>query len=345
MSKKRNEKKAQRTIAKKATYRVLARQPLSVEVEPDASANALSIQGVACSIAIRPAYSDAALQREFGGSLLTIEFDDEHDADLLIAARNGFELIEDFLSAIAVVKGVTFHPCVLIQVARLDREKGQRNCEFLQFLELPANHWSEPLSKKTIWAAQKLLAHWDGLEIGKRLRRAARQYREAIGDFDDATAFQEAYIGLEAMEPPLAKMAGLQAGTEEVKGICGHCGVEFTRKKTSLVGVRAFVLGNLNPANADEQRKVDWRQINQLRNDLMHGLVDGVALGKRAHDGLIASMHYLHSGICFCSHAPDLAMENYRLARGGSWYVLGGIYTTNSWSALTHWSEVQGNRI
>jgi hypothetical protein len=52
------------------------------------------------------------------------------------------------------------------------------------------------------------------------LRRAARLYRDAIGNFDDTSAFQEAYIGLEAMEPPLAKMVGLNPGTEEIQGEC-----------------------------------------------------------------------------------------------------------------------------
>lgn len=336
MSKKQSKSKDQTKVFGNVTYRVLVKQALSLTVASDAAVNELSIQGVACRIAIRPAHNNSAKQREIGGSILAIEFEDEHDADLLIAARRGFELVEDFLSATAVVMGSTFRPSVLVQVARLGNKK-VRNCEFIQFIELPANHWLEPLTRDTISTVKYLLAHWDGLENGKRLRRAARQYRDALGNFDDIAAFQEAYIGLEAMEPPLARMAGLLPGTEEVKGNCGNCGVEFTRKKTSLVGVRALILGDGGAAHVDEQRKADWKLIKTLRTDLMHSLVDGVAIGRRACDSLVASMHYLHSSICVCSHASKLANTKYSLARGG-FYIVVGVYTAASWPELAQWS-------
>lgn len=338
MGKKSEKQKASR-IAKKATYRILARQPLSVEISADLLIERLSIQGVACSITIRPEHTEPARQRELGGSILAVEFEGEQDVDLMVAARYGYELIEDFLSAITVVSGLTFRPSIILQVARLGSAK-KSNCEFLQFLDLHANHWHEPISGQMIGATRHLLAHWDGLESGKRLRRAARRYRDAAGTFDDVAAFQEAYIGLEAMEPPLAKMAGLTPGTEEIKGACEHCGGQFTRKRTSLVGVRAFVLGDLNADNADEKRNADWKLVNKLRNDLMHGLVDEAALKQRPHDALIASMHYLHNAISICSHAPQLASEKYRLARGGIRYVLVGSYTVSSWPELTQWTEV-----
>lgn len=338
MGKKPEKQKAPR-IAKKATYRVLARQPLSVEIGPDSLIEPLSIQGVACRISIRPAHTEQARQHELGGSLLAVEFEGEQDADLMDVVRDGYELIEDFLSAIAVVSDVTFRPSIIRQVARLGNAKNS-NCEFLQFLELPANHWHQPISGQMIGMARHLLAHWDGLENGKRLRRAARRYRDATGTFDDVAAFQEAYIGLEAMEPPLATMAGLTPGTEEIKGACEHCGEQFTRKRTSLVGVRAFVLDDIDANNADEQRKADWKLVNKLRNDLMHGLVDEVALKRRPHDALIASMHHLHNAISICSHAPQLACEKYQLARGGPQFVLAGSYTVSSWPELTQWTEV-----
>jgi hypothetical protein len=122
----------------KATYRILAMQPLSLNIGPGSCIEGLSIQGVACRIAIRPAHSEEASQRELGGSLLMVEFEGEHDTDLLVVARDGFELIEDFLSAVTLVSGTTFSPSLLVQVVRLSSGK-KNNCEFLLFPKLPAN--------------------------------------------------------------------------------------------------------------------------------------------------------------------------------------------------------------
>ncbi|WP_027053055.1 hypothetical protein [Mesorhizobium erdmanii] len=335
MSKKTKTPKRTKT-AKKATYRVLARQPLSIDVA--AKQIDLSIQGVPSSIAIRPAHSAPARQKEVGGSILAIEFEGEHDTDLMAAARDGFELIEDFLSAVSLVSGSTFGPSTLDQVARLGAGK-EENCEFVQFLQLPNHHWPEAISEPMIKSVRGLLAHWDGLESGKRLRRAARRYREAAGRLDDIAAFQGAYIGLEAMEPPLAKMVGLTPGTELMKGKCEHCGGEYARKKNTLVGVRAFVLDGLDPGSADPRRKGDWKLINTLRNDLMHGLADEGELRSRPFDALIASMHYLHDAISICSHASDQYSEKYRLARAFPW-VLAGSYTTRSWKDLSEWDRI-----
>src|SRR4051812_38579871 len=100
-----------------ATFRVLAKQALSIDVSK--RIEDLTIQGVKCRMALKPAQLDPAKQRELGGSTLAIEFEAAQDVDIFAAARDGFELIEDFLSAIAVVSGATFAPCELVQVARL----------------------------------------------------------------------------------------------------------------------------------------------------------------------------------------------------------------------------------
>jgi hypothetical protein len=257
----------------------------------------------------------------------------------LVAARVGFELIEDFLSSIVVVTGLTFPASTLTLVLRHQDKTGQ-NCEFLQFLQLPLNHWPRPLDRQAFSAAKQLLAHWDGLETGHRLRRAARQYRDAIGNFDDTAAFQGAYIGLEAMEPPLASIAGLTAGKEEVKGQCDHCKTEFTRYKTMLVGVRAFVLDEVDPKKAQAPRKADWKLMNTLRNELMHGLVDENDIGERANHGLVAALHYLHDAICICSHAKELAHDKYQLARGGIRYAINGRCSLSSLPPLEKFTEL-----
>lgn len=322
-----------------STFRVLARQPLSLDVG-SSGVQELDIQSVSCRIAVKPAYSDLAKRKELGGTTLAIEFLSNPDLDLFEAASAGFELIEDFLSAITVVSGTTFGPSELLQVARLDDADGQ-NCEFMIFLPLPLKHWHEEISEEKLRSVRGLLAHWDGLESGHRLRRAARLYRSAAGNADDIAAFQEAYIGLEALEKPLASTVGIEKhGTEQIKGSCEKCGHEYVRNRTTLVGVRAFVHGTVDTEKADPDRKADWKLLNRLRNDLLHGLVDENDLGEKPHRGLTAAMHYLHDGICVLSHAPELTSSRYQLARGGGEYVLMGRYHAPEWPLLSDWGQV-----
>jgi hypothetical protein len=323
----------------KALYRVLARQPLSIELQAAGSLDDLSIQGTSCRLAISPEFNDKASQREKGGTILAIEFERDIEEDMIVVAREGFELIEDFLAAITVVTGSPFGPSVLSQVAKLTDDE-ERNCEFIQFLPLPWKQWHEPISKPTIALAKHLLAHWDGLENGHRLRRGARYYRDAAGNPDDVAAFQDAYIGLETLEPPLAKAFGLTPGTEEFKGKCAECGAEFVRKKTTLVGVRAFVLESFDPKTAHDGRSTDWKLMNGLRNDLMHGLVDEKSLADRPYQSFIATMHHLHNAIAVLSHANELVREHYRLPRGGKLYVLAGAYSVKEWPPLNTWRDI-----
>jgi hypothetical protein len=322
-----------------STFRVLARQPLSLDIG-SGGIHELDIQGVSCRIAVKPTHSDLAKRKELGGTTLAIEFLSDPDLDLFEAARAGFELIEDFLSAITIVSGTTFGPSELLQVARLDEADGQ-NCEFMIFMPLPLKHWHEEISGEKLKSVRGLLAHWDGIESGHRLRRAARLYRSAAGNVDDIDAFQEAYIGLEVLEKPLASMAGFEKhGTEQIKGSCEKCGHEYVRNRTTLVGVRAFVHGAVDTEKVDPDRKADWKLLNKLRNDLTHGLVDENDLGGKPQRGLTAAMHYLHHGICILSHASNLTSSQYLLARGGIEYVLMGRYRAPEWPSLSDWGQV-----
>lgn len=321
-----------------ATYRVLAYQPLSVNIDPQ-ELGGFSVQGTPCRIAIRAVHDEKSMQLGSGGSTLAIEFQGRSEDDLIAVARRGLALLEDFLSAIAVVAGATFASSELLQIARKGGEKADQ-CEFLIFKKLPLKHWSEPITREKIATARHLLAHWDGLKVGHRLRRAALQYREAIGNPDDCSAFQEAYIGLETMEPLLANMIGLTPGTEEVKGTCGACGAEFRRKRSTLVGVRAFILNHLDPNSAEAGSKADWKLLNRLRNDLVHGLEDPGKLGDRPHKGLLACMHHLHAAICAASHAGEMITERYRLARGGPIYLLLGTYRAATWPTIEDWDPL-----
>ena len=275
--------------------------------------------------------------------MIAVEYEAETTHDLIAAARVGLELIDDFLSAITVVSGTTFGTSEVVQVARRDPGK-KLNCEFMQILPLPLRHWHERISEDNLNSARRLLAHWDGLENGHRLRRAARSYRSAAGVADSVSAFLEAHMGLEALEKPLALHAGLTPGSEEVEGSCEHCGHKYTRKRTTLVGVRAYVHGSVDGDTADQDRKSDWKLISKLRTDLTHGLVDEDELGQRPDRALLSSMHYLHSAICTCSHAYDLDAERYVLARGGVVYVLLGRYSAPVWTSLLKWDRVIATR-
>jgi len=339
-SQKRGTKKAKRkkpAASDRCLYRVLGYQPLSVEMETQTQTlEGISIQNTLCKICIRSTQTESTLQFQSGGSILAIEFEAESKQDLIVAARNGLSLLEDFLSAIALVNGSPFQTTEPIQVARLGGAKVD-GCEFLVFKPIPLRHWVKPITRHTVATAKNLLAHWDGLESGHRLRRAALHYRQAIGNLDDTAAFQESYIGLESMEPPLAKAAGLTPGTEEKQGSCDACGHEYTIKKTTLVGVRTFVLDSLDPKSAEESRKADWKLINRLRNHLMHGLVDPEKVSDRTHKAMLAAMHHLHASICLASHSEELVTNQYRIARGGRIYLLIGNYKATSWPELHKW--------
>jgi hypothetical protein len=314
-------------------YRVLGLQSLSVQMSPQ-TLGPMKVQKTECTISIRSESADPAVQRQSGGSLLAIQFSSTEE-DMLVAAQLGMSLLEDFLSALALVTGSTFRATEPLQVARITEAADE--CDFYIFRRLPISHWGESITEEKVDLVKRILAHWDGLEDGHRLRRAALQYREAIGNLDDAAAFQEAYIGLETLEPPLAKAVGLTPGTEEVDGKCEACGHSYVRKKTSLVGVRAFVLNSLDATTAEKRRVADWKLINKLRNDLMHGLVDPENLKDRPNAALTAAMAHLHNALCTHSHADSLVADVYRLARDGQTYLLCGTYKDPKWPELHEW--------
>jgi hypothetical protein len=157
------------------------------------------------------------------------------------------------------------------------------------------------------------------------LRRAAGLYRRSLQEDDDVSSFQEAYMGLEALEPPLAEQIGVSSGSEEAKGKCGSCGAEFVRRRTVLNGVRAYIRGAKHPdAALSAQREKEWKQINALRHDLFHSLADFEKLRSEARAVVAAAAHYLHDAICCLSHAHNLEAPTYRLPKGVKRLVLKG---------------------
>jgi hypothetical protein len=124
-----------------------------------------------------------------------------------------------------------------------------------------------------------------------------------------------------------------------VQGSCEECGATFVRKKSTLVGVRAFINGSADQTAIELRQKEDWKLINKLRHDVIHSLVDDASASSRAHEALVGSMHYLHDAICVCSHASDLASPKFRLVHGPARYVIVGSFSVSSWGSLSEWSE------
>lgn len=321
-----------------SAFRLLAWQPLSLALE-DARPFNVALQQITCRLALRPAQKDDLAQRSRGGSFIGIDFHLPTTTDLLVAVHKGVELLEDFLSAVTLVEGATLRAIEPIQMARAGQPPS-RKYTFVGFFPLLYNHWDKPISLATINHVRRPVAHWDGLDTGTRLRRAARHFRQAMGTPDDLTAFQYAYMGLEALEKPLAQTMNVPPGVEESQGACVNCGATYTRRRTALAGVRAYVHGDVHPATVSAQRKKEWKELSSLRQDLFHGLDDAPALEHRAQDILPAAMHYLHDAICCQSHVHDLESPGFRLVRRTRQVIMIGDFTTDDLGPLEKWAPV-----
>jgi hypothetical protein len=295
-------------------FRLLAFQPLSLSLELSCPFE-LSIQNIVCRFALRPAHNDKPSQLTHGGTFIVIEFSTKEPTDLLPATQKGLDLIEDFLSALSLVEGATFRDVEPVQIISIDQTFPQKYT-FVHFLNLSMNHWHKPISQETFQAVQSILAHWDGLENGKRLRRAARQYQKALGTDDAFMAFQHAYMGLEAIEKPLADIMEIPAGVEEIEGHCEKCGEKYIRKRSMLAGVRAYVAGAIHPEAFVPEKKREWKEINDLRHKIFHSLQDNKKLELKVRSVLPAAMHHLHDAVCCLSHSHDLESPTFKLVRG-----------------------------
>ena len=316
--------------------RVLAFQPLSVNVKCHQPIS-LSIQGINCLFALRPAHIDTAEQLTHGGTFVAVEFSIEENIDSLATTRLGLDLIEDFFSAVALIEGAPFGKTAPIQIVGVDRPNpGEHTLLF--FLHLEMNHWIKPLSQDTVESARSIVMHWDGLENGRRLRRAGHQFHRAVQSDNMVESFEQAHVGLEALEKPLAIAMEMTPGAEDIQGKCEACGATYTRRRTVLAGVRAYVQGKFHPETATAERNNEWRRINNLRHELFHSL-GGADLEQEARGVLPATMHYLHDGICCLSHSHDLESQTFYLFRPSvRQIVFGGQVRTDDLGPLETWS-------
>lgn len=293
----------------------------------------LSIQGIPCTFALRPVHTDETKQRTHGGTFIAVDFSLTEGTDLLIAIKQGLDIVDDFFAGLSVIEGATFRDVEPIEIVRCDDATSQEYT-LVHFLNLSMHHWERPISQSVIDDVRGLLAHWDGLDSGKRLRRAAKQYHKAISAENNLAAFQHAYMGLEALEKPLANAADTPPGVEVMKGKCENCGAEYSRKRTLLAGVRAYVLGDIHNETATLERSQEWKDINGLRQKLFHSLDDITDLEQESLRVVSASMHYLHDAICCLSHAHDLESVEFKLARGMRNIILVGKFNSEDLGPL-----------
>ncbi len=302
------------------TYRVLARQEHSVGLQEPLSFP-ITVGQYDCKVFFKPSQDDPSLQRGLGSADIQIEFE-ASETDVIRIAALGVSLIEDVLAGLAVVTGVPFGVVALVHLVDIT---DATSTPFLFLLTPRHAHSDAPVPASSIAHLQSMLAHWDHLPKGDRLRRAAQLYWRMLREEDDVLSFQEAYMGLEALEPPLATQIGVTAGAEETTGKCGECGFVYTVRKTVLNGVRAYIRGEKHPEVASSpERETEWKQINKLRHDLFHSLTDVDKIRAKAFAALPPAAHYLHDAICCLSHTHDLESPTYRMRRGAKHVVLIG---------------------
>lgn len=319
-------------------FRLLAFQPLSLTFE-DPRPFELFIQSIPCRFFLRPAQTDEKAQRTHGGMFIVVDFFLTGETDLLLATNKGLDLVDDFFSGVSLVEGTTFGDVEPVEIIRADlAAPGFYN--FIHFSDIPLKHWHKPISSTTMDSVRGLLAHWDGLDSGQRLRRAARQFHKAIGIDNAIAAFQQAYIGLEALEKPLAEAIGVPPGVEIIQGKCEKCGAEFTRRRTVLAGVRAYISGEVHPGIGTPERMEEWRDINRLRQKSFHSLEGSTELDQELIKVLPAAMHYLHDAICCLSHEHTLESREFKLARGARRFVLAGRFRSAGLDSIDQWRPI-----
>ena len=293
------------------TYRLLARQPMAIPIGL-AEPFSLRLNSRLPLVHLRQVSDDLVQQRIEGGTLLAIEFEST-ETDLLRAAHEGLELAEDVFSVVSLHRAAPLPPSAPVFLEALAADASPR---FAAFSGLRNRVWKHPVDEGDVEVIQGAFAHWGALAAGQRLRRAARRYRGALRRENPLEAFQDAYIGLESLEKPLAEEMNVPGGHEVVTGKCDSCGFEYQRKRTMLSGVREYIKGSPEADPADTARRAaEWKELSDLRNASLHGLAAAEELDGRAEQALPAALHYLHDATCHLLHAHKLENNEYVLAR------------------------------
>jgi hypothetical protein len=259
---------------------------------------------------IRPVHTQPDKQVLEGGTFVAIEFE-ANDADLVRLAANALELARDVSAAITLTSNLPLGNVAPVQL--LETTPRKRIPRFLFFFYHAPSRWTSSITTDHVTAAQQAWRHWDGLQDGKRLRRATRRYAQALAATDQVEALQTAWYGLEALEKPLALEEGLTPGTEVSRGTCDSCGTMYERRTTTLVGVRAFITGQIHQLPQSPEREAEWKALSEVRAALVHSLKDLKEIETKVNEHVAAAFHYLHDASVHLSHLHKLEEWGYRL--------------------------------
>lgn len=304
---------------------MLADQPLAIPVAPDVVQPFRIYPDVPMPrVGITPLH-DAELDRiQHGGSRVLCEFESD-EQDIIRVAHEGMEWIDAVLAALAVSSGIPVRRSRPIEL--LEITPGVESKRFVSFLVVEPLLSPYKVTGAEIDFVRMAAVHWRELDNGRRIKRAARRYADALGESDPLVAFQLAYQGLEALEKPLAIELGLEPGAEITRGQCANCGHEFERKKTVLVGVRGLIKGDLHKAQGAERNR-EWKAISDVRTRIVHGLDDSAGIAGDADKILPAVMHSLHDACAHLVHAHHLEAANYKMVQARpTQHVACGEYT------------------
>jgi hypothetical protein len=256
---------------------------------------------------------------QFGGTSIAIEYEIT-EGDLLRAMHAGLELIEDVLAALSLHSAIRFGRSAPLQLLETTPNLAERR--LLIPLQIAMDAADSKIDATAIDFVRKAVLHWDNLDTGHRLRRAAWKYAQGLAEPEATDAFQSAYVGLEVLEKPLAKEYGILPGVEVMTGTCKNCNATYTYNKTTLAAVKKYVTGAHGAAPTPERVK-DWKECSAVRNELAHGLKDLSEVEGRAHAALPAVFHYLHDACTHLAHAHELESEEYRFAWRQQFFLLG----------------------
>jgi len=87
----------------------------------------------------------------------------------------------------------------------------------------------------------------------------------------------------------------------------------YERKTTTLVGVRAFITGQIHQLPQSPEREAEWKALSELRAALVHSLRDLREIETKVNEHVAAAFHYLHDASAHLAHLHELEEWGYRL--------------------------------
>jgi len=314
-------------------YRYLVRIPLALKTEAS-QPFALTDEQYPI-LALRSVDATEPERMVRGETYAALEFLEPHETDLirLVAIADG--RMKDALAVTSLVTGIPIVDYAAVQF--LETTPRVTTTQVVYFFSTYSRSWRNPVKDADVANIRKIFRHWSKLDLGYRLRRAGHYYSNALSKSDPIDAFLTAWSGLEALEKPLAAEFGCEAGTEITKGQCTNCGFEYERRRTMIVAVKRFVLGEIH--GESPERRSEWKNMHELRNDLSHGLEDPGKVEAQARDLLPAALHYLHDASVHLAHEHSLELSRYELkTTNDRVWLLAGTVQSGEPGPLEQWA-------